>query len=645
MSSLIGKHLQDGKYKLEAVLGRGGFGLTFRAHQTLLDQVVVIKTLNESFWRAPNLSELQRQFQDEARRLAMCSHPNVVRVSDFFVEDQLPYMVMDYIPGRSLYDIVLPESSPPQPLSEAESIGYVQQVGKALQAVHAKGLLHRDVKPQNIMIHQLTGEAVLIDFGIARELTRNPTQTHTSIVSEGYAPIEQYLPKAHRSAATDIYGLAATLYTLLTGTIPVAAVLRDRSPLIPVQQLRPDVSAGVVDAIAQGMQLELKDRPQSVDRWLTSLSDFWPSSRASSRTSQETDRQVVSRQSPSQSSGYGRGPTPSELPTQVVAPQYRSGNRGENQGKTQNSNRTGSRSAYASDNDKTSALPLPTAYQNQPAANENRVQAKKKGGCFSSLLTLVLLVAGIAAVGGYGLVQQLSNVFSGPAATEIDPSVFGDAEDAETPEEQATGDEADEADETSAENATENAIDDEDEDNPKKPKKPKKNDNTENDTAPEEPDLAALATGQPPLLLGDSGNPASAQSRTGEMVAVPGFAPGDSVEQVRNRLGAPAQRANIGGYDTDVYDVVPNRVTLAYAYDPSSEQVVQSEATFAAAVDRLVMRTTLLGMLDGRSTREIEQGLEAVRTGERDRFNFESRGFAGAIERNAYGHVHIYVQN
>ncbi|MEO0760187.1 MAG: serine/threonine-protein kinase, partial [Cyanobacteria bacterium J06648_16] len=162
--------------------------------------------------KVPNLEELQQQFQDEARRLALCSHPNVVRVSDFFVEDQLPYMVMDYIPGRSLYDIVLPETGSPQPLSEAAAVNYVQQIGKALQAVHSKGLLHRDVKPQNIMVHQLTGEAVLIDFGIARELSQNPNKTHTSIVSEGYAPIEQYLPKAQRSAATDIYGLAATLY-------------------------------------------------------------------------------------------------------------------------------------------------------------------------------------------------------------------------------------------------------------------------------------------------------------------------------------------------------------------------------------------------------------------------------------------------
>ncbi|MEL7054264.1 MAG: serine/threonine-protein kinase, partial [Cyanobacteria bacterium J06588_5] len=366
-SSLIGKSLQGGKYKLEDVLGRGGFGLTFRAHQNYLDQLVVIKTLNESHWSAPNLEELQQQFQDEARRLALCSHPNVVRVSDFFVEDQLPYMVMDYIPGRSLYDIVLPETGSPQPLSEAAAVNYVQQIGKALQAVHSKGLLHRDVKPQNIMVHQLTGEAVLIDFGIARELSQNPNKTHTSIVSEGYAPIEQYLPKAQRSAATDIYGLAATLYTLLTGVVPVAAVLRDRTPLVPVHQLRSDVSPSVVDAIAQGMAVELKDRPQSVGRWLGTLTQR---SGFLGRTRKPNSKTQL--------------PTPgaSTFPTKVVSPGYQSV-----------PNATGG---------KTVAVQLPTNDQtdvtrtNIPAAQP---QKSKGGGCFSSLLMAAILLAGIGTAG------------------------------------------------------------------------------------------------------------------------------------------------------------------------------------------------------------------------------------------------------
>ena len=161
MSNLIGKSLQAGKYTLEREIGRGGFGLTFKAVHHRLGQVVVIKTLNESWWDAPNLKDLQHQFQDEARRLALCVHPNVVRVTDFFTEDNLPYMVMDYIPGRPLSEIVFPN----HPLPEATAATYIAQIGAALQVVHQNGLLHRDVKPHNIMVDDRTREAILIDFG------------------------------------------------------------------------------------------------------------------------------------------------------------------------------------------------------------------------------------------------------------------------------------------------------------------------------------------------------------------------------------------------------------------------------------------------------------------------------------------------
>ncbi|MEO1390430.1 MAG: serine/threonine-protein kinase [Cyanobacteria bacterium J06634_6] len=603
MSSLIGKSLQGGKYKLEDVLGRGGFGLTFRAHQNYLDQLVVIKTLNESYWSDPNLEELQQQFQDEARRLALCSHPNVVRVSDFFVEDQLPYMVMDYIPGRSLYDIVLPETGSPQPLSEAAAVNYVQQIGKALQAVHSKGLLHRDVKPQNIMVHQLTGEAVLIDFGIARELSQNPNKTHTSIVSEGYAPIEQYLPKAQRSAATDIYGLAATLYTLLTGVVPVAAVLRDRTPLVPVHQLRSDVSPSVVDAIAQGMAVELKDRPQSVGRWLGTLTQR---SGFLGRTRKPNSKTQL--------------PTPgaSTFPTKVVSPGYQSV-----------PNATGG---------KTVAVQLPTNDQtdvtrtNIPAAQP---QKSKGGGCFSSLLMAAILLAGIGTAGGYWLYNQLN-----PGGATIPEIALPGEEPEEVVVEDSTETAEDESSEdtTGDEDAEENGIPD-----LEKPKKDKPVDRDETvEPEPIEPNRGS----NPPLVIANSGNPANARpGDTGSIVAVPGFAPGNTRGQIVSRLGDPTRESNIDGYDTSVYELVPNRVMLAYVYDPDTQNVQQSEATFSGSVDRLVMRTTLSGMLDGRSNQEIVGGLEAVRQGDRDRFAFESRGFSGVIERNSFDHIHIYVQN
>jgi len=264
---LAGKTLQRGKYTLEQEIGRGGFGITYKATHQFLGQPVVVKTLNELLRQAPQFAKFQRQFQDEARRLAACVHPNIVRVSDFFIEDGLPFMVMDYIPGQTLAKVVFPD----RPLSETLAIHYIRQIGAALEAVHQKNLLHRDVKPQNIILRQGTQEVVLIDFGIAREFTPGSTQTHTNMVSEGYAPIEQYLAHAPRTPATDVYALAATLYAILTAKVPVAASLRDRVPMPTVRQVNPRLSVDVERAILYGMEIEAVNRPATVADWLAQL--------------------------------------------------------------------------------------------------------------------------------------------------------------------------------------------------------------------------------------------------------------------------------------------------------------------------------------------------------------------------------------
>lgn len=275
MNLLVGKTLQGGKYTLLEELGRGGFGVTFKATHHYLNQPVVIKTLNESLLQHPNVAKFQQQFQDEARRLALCLHPNIVRVSDFFVEADWPYMVMDYVPGQTLQAVVFPG----KPLSEATAIHYIQQIGAALKVVHQNGLLHRDIKPDNIMLRTAlthtspfsAGEVVLIDFGISREFSADSTQTHTSMVSEGYAPIEQYLSKEKRTPASDVYGLAATLYALLTAQVPTPAVIRDRQPMPAPRDLQPQVSAAVNQAVMRGMAVEARYRPATVDEWLSLL--------------------------------------------------------------------------------------------------------------------------------------------------------------------------------------------------------------------------------------------------------------------------------------------------------------------------------------------------------------------------------------
>lgn len=267
MDELLGKTLQAGKYTLEQSLGQGGFGVTFKAIHHYLGQQVVIKTLNPALQSTPEFAKLERQFQEEGRRLALCVHPNIVRVSDFFIEAGKSYLVMDYVPGQTLDQVV----SSNHPLPETVAIHYIRQVGEALQVVHRNNLLHRDVKPQNIILRQGTQQVVLIDFGIAREFTAGMIQKHTIMASEGYAPIEQYLVQEKRTPATDIYGLAATLYTLLTAQTPVASVLRDRVPMPAPRDLRPELSLAVNQAVMRGMAVEARYRPATVAEWLASL--------------------------------------------------------------------------------------------------------------------------------------------------------------------------------------------------------------------------------------------------------------------------------------------------------------------------------------------------------------------------------------
>ncbi len=308
MPPLIGKTLQDGKYLLDQEIGRGGFGITYKAINQALEQTVVVKTLNDSMRKDPNFAESQQRFQDEAKRLAKFSHPNIVRVSDFFVEDELPYIVMDYIPGQTLASLAAKS-----PLPEAIAIHYIRQVGAALNVVHQNGLLHRDVKPHNLILHADLQQVVLIDFGIAREFVPGLVQTHTGVISAGYAPIEQYLPQAKRTPATDVYALAATLYTLLTAQVPVAAALRDRQPLPDIRSLRPDLSPQVCQAVIQGMAMELQYRPETVEAWLSLLPNASiPGPIQATLSNSQQPTLVVAP--------LGNPARPSSTPTQVIAP-------------------------------------------------------------------------------------------------------------------------------------------------------------------------------------------------------------------------------------------------------------------------------------------------------------------------------------
>jgi serine/threonine protein kinase len=262
-----GQKLQHGKYTAEKVLGQGGFGITYLVKDKQ-GNPFVIKTLNSYLLRQYDFAKFEQDFLNEALRLAKFHHPHIVRVEEVIQEGDRWCMVMEYIDGEDLAHRIWHQGV----LSESEALRYIQQVGEALTLIHNNGILHRDIKPLNIVLRKNCAEAVLIDFGIAREFTPNITRTHTQSLSEGFAPIEQYDWRAKRGAYTDVYALAATLYSLLTGEIPTPSPVRVYgTPLEPPQQLNPKISDRVNQAVLKGMALKPEERPQSVAEWLVML--------------------------------------------------------------------------------------------------------------------------------------------------------------------------------------------------------------------------------------------------------------------------------------------------------------------------------------------------------------------------------------
>ncbi|QLE42135.1 protein kinase [Nostoc sp. C052] len=266
-----GKSLFGGRYIIESQLGEGGIGITYLARNQR-NQQRVIKTLKEEILNHPawilHRNKLRQDFRDEAVRLAVCHHPHIVQIETIFDEGNFPCMVMDYIEGEDLGQRLKRIGV----LSEAEALLYIRQIGSALTLIHSKGLLHRDLKPRNIMIRIDKPEAVLIDFGIAREFIPNVIQRHTVYRTPGFAPPEQYEAEAPRGEYIDIYALAATLYNLLTAVVPTSADDRRHNiNLEPPQYFNSNISNRVNQAILCGMDLESTYRPQSVQEWLDLL--------------------------------------------------------------------------------------------------------------------------------------------------------------------------------------------------------------------------------------------------------------------------------------------------------------------------------------------------------------------------------------
>ncbi|HLO86989.1 MAG TPA: serine/threonine-protein kinase [Nostocaceae cyanobacterium] len=255
------QQLNNGRFIIQKILGSGGFGVTYSAREQLTGKLVVIKTLNHIQQSKIDFEQRQVKFVNEALRLARCNHPHIVQVYELIQEDGLWGMVMEYIQGKDLAAYLEQREK----LSENEALLYINQIGQALEYLHQQGFLHRDVKPSNIILRHNKSEAVLIDFGLAREYNQGQVESMTNDRTNGYAPIEQYKRRGNFGAYTDVYALAATLYTLLTKEVPIPAEYRyEETSLTAPKEYNPQISDRVNDAILKGMELQPESRPQSI---------------------------------------------------------------------------------------------------------------------------------------------------------------------------------------------------------------------------------------------------------------------------------------------------------------------------------------------------------------------------------------------
>jgi len=273
-------------YEIKEILGQGGFGITYLAHDTNLDEDVAIKeylpielAVREGDFSVHPVSDAHdenyhwglERFITEARTLTKFKHPNIVRVRNVFEDNNTAYMVMEYEKGKSLQEKLTGKKT----LEEPELLKILIPILGGLEIVHQAGFIHRDIKPDNIFVRH-DSSPVLLDFGSARQALGEQTKTLTSLVTPGYAPFEQYFSKSDEQGQwTDIYGMGATLYRAVTGIAPINAV--DRSKAIHMTSKDTLVSAmeigkgkysdNFLKAIDHAIQFNQKDRPQSISEW------------------------------------------------------------------------------------------------------------------------------------------------------------------------------------------------------------------------------------------------------------------------------------------------------------------------------------------------------------------------------------------
>lgn len=272
MENYVGKRI-DGRYEIHEIIGVGGMAVVYKAYDSIDDRIVAVKILKEEFLAN---EEFRRRFKNESKYIAVLSHPNIVKVYDVSFGDRLQYIVMEYIEGITLKEYIEQQKV----IAPKAAVHFVTQILRALQHAHDKGIVHRDVKPQNIMLLQ-NGCIKVTDFGIA-SFSRSDTRTmsESAIGSVHYISPEQARGD-FTDAKADIYSVGVLFYEMLTGRLPfqsdnavsVALMQLQEEPVSP-REINGNIPVGLEQITMRAMQKDPKSRYQSAAEMLLDLDEF-----------------------------------------------------------------------------------------------------------------------------------------------------------------------------------------------------------------------------------------------------------------------------------------------------------------------------------------------------------------------------------
>ena len=269
MDKYTGKRL-DGRYEIQELIGVGGMAMVYKAYDNIDDKTVAIKILKDEFL---GNEDFIRRFKNESKAIAVLSHPNIVKVYDVSFGDRIQYIVMEYIDGITLKEYIGQQHV----ISWKEAVHFTVQILQALQHAHEKGVVHRDVKPQNIMLLQ-DGTIKVTDFGIAL-VTTNDTRTMTK---NAIGSVHYIAPEQAKGSVTDgkadIYSVGVMLYEMLTGKLPFdadsavsVAIMQLQNDPKPPREINSSIPEGLEEITLRAMRKEPRQRYESAREMLEAI--------------------------------------------------------------------------------------------------------------------------------------------------------------------------------------------------------------------------------------------------------------------------------------------------------------------------------------------------------------------------------------